>query len=68
MIYEMFSAHNAGSEITSEICCVSIQTILITQRERERDLCFSECQLKNQVPDLNLAIHSVILKFNITTY
>ena len=65
MIYEMFSAHNAGSEMTSEICCVSIQMILITQRER--DLCFSERQLKNQVPDLNLAIHSVTLKFNITT-
>lgn len=64
----MFSAYNAGSEMNSEICSVSIQTILIRERERERDLCFSECQLKNQASDLNLAIHSVILKFNITTY
>lgn len=64
MICKMFSAHNAGSEMTSEICCVTIQTILM----RERDLCFSECQLKNQLPDLNLAIHLVILKSDITTY
>lgn len=37
MIYEMFFAHSDGSEMTSEICCVSMQTILIRERERERE-------------------------------
>lgn len=66
----MFFAHNDGSEMTSEICCVSMQTILIGERERktERVLYFSERQLKNQVPYLNLAMLSVILWFYITIY
>lgn len=43
MIYEMFFAHNDVSEMTSEICCVSMQTILIGEREGEkaREFCTS---------------------------
>lgn len=33
MIYEMFFTHNDGSEIISAICCVSMKTILIGERE-----------------------------------
>lgn len=74
MIYKMFSACNAGSQMTSEICCVSIEAILgvVGVEEEsvrgEREMCCNECQLKNQVSDVNLAICLVILKFNITTY
>jgi len=47
MIYKTFSAHNAGSENTSEISCVSFQTTLITERERKRERKRSVLQRKS---------------------